>query len=351
MKRTALLITLLLAALAALNAQITITRADFPDIGYMVVHAVDDVTPIDPGQPGANQVWDFSNLIPVTVDSTIYTSPEGMPNAQNYPEANIATNHNPGSFPNGGYNVNYWNFSSQGLKGVADESLVNLFGTVFFAFHIDFIPPTDQVTFPLNYGDATSQAFTMDWITAIRNGGITTDSSRTISHVNMDCLADAWGTMILPDGSFPALRVQETWNSVDSSFLWESGSWIFDEATVSSRTLYRWYANDVGEVGYWDPDGRKGPGFTFFKSETLVGLDEQSSLTDFELYPNPASNHVSVRSGELFDRIEILDQTGKILFGTTTMNSLDLAALPEGTYLVRVFKGSFFSTKKLVIKH
>jgi hypothetical protein len=351
MKRTALLIALIVAAFAELNAQITITRADFPEIGYMVINAVDDVTPVDPGQPGANQLWDFSNLTAVTLDSTIYTSPEGMPNAQNYPEANIATNHNPGSYPYGGYNVNYWNFSDQSLKGVADESLVNLFGTMFFAFHIDYIPPAEQITFPLNYGDAYSQDFTMDWILAVRNGGITTDSSRTVSHVNMDCLVDAWGTIILPDGEFSALRVRETWNSVDSSFVWESGAWAFDETTVSSWTQYRWYANDVGEVGYWNPDDRKGPGFSFFKSETLVGLDEKISMADFELYPNPASNQVRVRSEEAFDRIEILDQAGRLFFETETMNSADLSALPAGTYLVRVFKGSLFSTKKLILKH
>jgi len=349
-KKSVTLFVLLAISLTSLRAQITITRADFPEIGYMVVNAVDEVTVIDPGTPGANQVWDFGNLVSTTLDSVIYLSPEGMPNSQNYPEANVATNHNPGSFPNGGYNVNYWNYSSQGLKGVADESLVNLFGTMFFAFHIDYIPPTDQVTFPLNYNDAYSQDFTMEWITAVRNGGLTTDSSKMISHVQMDCLVDAWGTMILPDGSFPVLRVSETWSSVDSGFVWESGAWVFDETTTSNWTQYRWYANDVGEVGYWNPDGKKGPGFTFFKSETLVGMEERTKLPDFVISPNPASSHVRVQSEKTPELIEITDNNGKVVLRSDHTGTFDISTLPDGIYIVRIYFGTIAATSKL-LKH
>jgi hypothetical protein len=349
-KQLLLIIPLLILAAASLQAQITLNRADFPDIGYLVIRAEDNTTIIDPGSPGPNQVWDFSNLVATMLDSTYYLSPTGLPGYEKYPEANVATQHNPGSYLNGGYNVNYWNMTSQRLQGVGDESLVNLFGTFYFAFHIDYLPPATQLNFPFTFGGTNVQEFAIEWITAVRNEGITTDSSKTVSHVHMDCLADAWGTMILPDGSFPVLRVRETWSSVDSSFVWESGAWAYQEDTISNWTQYRWYANDIGEVGYWNPDGSRGPGFTFFKSETLVGMDEPSREETFTLFPNPTYSQVQIQSDREYDRVSLMDCTGKVLMMADYATSLDLTGLPAGLYFIRVEKGNKVSVAKLFKK-
>jgi hypothetical protein len=330
-----------------MNAQITITWQDFPGVGTLVVNAVDESTVIDPGQPGLNQVWDFSNLVTTTIDSTYYILPEGAPGYENYPDANVATNHNPGSYPNGGYNVNFWNYSGSGIKAIADESLVNLFGSFYFAFHIEYIPRGSQVMFPYTYGSTSSQDFVMKWITAIRNEGVTTDSSKTVSHVNMDCLADAGGTMILPDGSFQVLRVRETWISIDSSYTWTSGAWVYDSDTVSNWTQYRWYANDIGEVGFYKPVSARANGFTFFKSETIVGLEEPSLADGFTIYPNPASSWIKLDSKEKIDKVEIADNTGRISILSENHSAIDISKLSPGLYIVKVYSENNIISKKL----
>jgi hypothetical protein len=348
MKRFLLTAWILFAlVISSVNAQITVNRQDFPSIGYLVVNAVDEVTIIDPGQPGANQVWDFSNLVPTTVDSTYYLSPEGLPGYQDYPQANIATNHNPGSFPGGGYNVNFWNYSDQGLKAIADETLVNLFGTFYFAFHLSYTPPTNQVTFPFTYGSTNVQDFVMDWITAVRNDGVTTDSSLVRSYGNIDCLADAYGTMILPDGNFPVLRVRETWSSVDSSYIWESGTWKYDSDTVSNWTQYRWYANDFGEVGFYSENSAKANGFTFFRSETLVGVDDPVKQQEFTICPNPASSTVRIVCAKPIEKVEILDNSGRIVMQSGNKSTLNISGLNPGMYFIRIISGNEIGCRKL----
>jgi hypothetical protein len=336
-----------LTTIFSMNAQITINWQDFPGVGTLVINAVDESTPVDPGQPGLNQVWDFSNLVPTTIDSTYYILPEGAPGYENYPDANVATDHNPGSFPNGGYNVNFWNYSGTGIKAIADESLVNVFGTFYFAFHIEYIPRGSQVTFPFTYGSTSSQDFVMKWITAIRNEGVTTDSSKTVSHVNMDCLADGSGTMILPDGSFPVLRVRETWSSTDSSYTWTSGAWVYESDTVSNWTQYRWYANDIGEVGFYRPAESRANGFTFFKSETIVGIEEPLSADDVNLYPNPASTWIRIDAKEKIDKIEIVDNSGRMTILSENQSAIDVSKLSRGLYFVRVYTDNSISSKKL----
>lgn len=183
MKKIVLIFSVLIFFANQSNGQISIVREDFPTIGTRVINAVDNTTAINPGEPGPNQTWDFSNLTASEYDSIYYISPSEAPGYQNFPTANIATNHNPLSFPNG-YNVNFWNFSPANLQGIADESLINLFGDYYLAFHVRYLPPSANLDFPIDYGDSKSQNFIIEWYTASRFQGATTDSAKTVSHVS-----------------------------------------------------------------------------------------------------------------------------------------------------------------------
>ena len=176
----------------------------------------------------------------------------------------------------------------------------------------------------------------MDWITAFRDNGIVTDSTRTISHVNLDCLIDASGTLIIPDGSFPALRAKEVWSSIDSSFTWTSGAWVYDSDTTSNWTQYRWYTNDFGEVGFYSTNSKKGNGFTFFKSETLVGINSDITKPAFNLYPSPAHSQIRIKSSEPILEVEILDLAGTVKQVENNASVLDISGLLPGMYIIKV---------------
>ena len=92
-----------------------------------------------------------------------------------------------------------------------------------------------------------------------------------------------------------------------------------------------------------------------------IGLDEQSQLFGAEVFPNPATDNVSVRyimgaASEV--TIKVTDITGKVVAefeegtqteGTHTLD-VDASSFAEGVYYVTIASGNSILTKKLVKK-
>jgi hypothetical protein len=330
------------------KAQITVTQADFPVIGNLVVRAVDDVTPVSPGNPGLNQVWDFSNLVASRYDSMLYLSPQLVPGHEKYPEANMVYSLLQGASTSS-YSYNFINASALGRQWIGDETYSVIWATMTLSMHIKYTPAPYGLPLPIAYGNSSTQDFEMDWIMAMNNAGVLLDSSRTIKHMNMSMLADASGTMITPGGSFEVLRVKETINSQDSTFSWSSGGWVFESDSVYSWTQYRWYANDLGEVGYYYADSKKdGGGFSFFTSETYVGIQDVTSKSEFSIYPNPAQESISIESNEQIVKVEILDLSGKLRQVTNNKSCIDISMLSPGMYFVNTYSKRGHSTNTFI---
>ncbi len=83
-------ILLLLSSLAA-SAQITLETGDAPAIGDQFVIGVDTlVMDYNVGDGGADQVWDFSDIMPQTYNTVNVISPENAPGGAAFPEATFA---------------------------------------------------------------------------------------------------------------------------------------------------------------------------------------------------------------------------------------------------------------------
>jgi hypothetical protein len=86
-------------------------------------------------------------------------------------------------------------------------------------------------------------------------------------------------------------------------------------------------------------------------------LEELQSERNIEMYPNPMTEGVlTIRSGESFYAVQILNITGKIVFSQdfptgTTSELLELSRLDKGMYLVRIlFSNNTSQTGKLIVK-
>jgi hypothetical protein len=57
---------------------------------------------------------------------------------------------------------------------------------------------------------------------------------------------------------------------------------------------------------------------------------------DLAVHPNPASDHITVRSELAVERLDLFDMSGKFLLGNRMQKDMDLSALPKGPYFLRV---------------
>jgi len=348
MKQFYFTFSLLIAlVIGSASAQITITHADLPTIGLQVIRAVDDITPISPGEPGLNQIWDFTNLIESRIDTILYLQVAGTPNIQNYPDAEVAIKHLHGD-PQVDYDYEYVRYSEDGMRYVGDEDLITIFGEFKIAIHISTSPHPLSLKLPFNYGDINIQNMVYDWTIASRNAGVTMDSTRQISHMTFTSTGDASGLMSTPYGSFPVLRVKEDIISQDSVFNWSSGGWVFNQFEVSTWSQYRWFANNYFEVGYYKIDDEKGNTMTFFKSETVVGTQAVPLTSNFKAYPNPAKEFVSIEGVSTPEVIEIYNSSGNLVMTVSKTKSFMVSGLPSGLYFLKVYSEKSITPLKLI---
>ena len=108
-------------------------------------------------------------------------------------------------------------------------------------------------------------------------------------------------------------------------------------------------------IGYWSDstDGSEGPvdvSITTADGATL-GTQEAQGISGFAYYPNPVNNQLSLRANNAIDQVEILNILGQTVLTTspsTTSTAIDMTALNQGTYFVRVQAGDAIQTVKVI---
>jgi hypothetical protein len=82
----------------------------------------------------------------------------------------------------------------------------------------------------------------------------------------------------------------------------------------------------------------------------------KKDISNFDLYPNPASHEVNIVATKPISAIAIRNMLGQLVYNAGSQNkmtaSLDVSLLPEGTYIVRLKQQDVgYTYTKLVIKH
>ena len=87
-----------------------------------------------------------------------------------------------------------------------------------------------------------------------------------------------------------------------------------------------------------------------FRNDIIIGIKELNA-GDIKLYPNPASDYLMLSVfNRNFERIEIMDVSGKVLWNTSDFNSIkiDISFLNDGVYFLRLETGGNIITKKFI---
>lgn len=368
MKKHLLFVSALVAT-TAINAQITITDADFPTIGQSYVEAsVENVTTTY-GTAGANQTWDFSawGTLTADLDTTEYHAPAGLPGSSSFPTATHASK-SPSS-----QNISYLKVtptSAEALGLYTDFVNNGTYSTITFS------PSWVSFVLPLTYGDDFSGTTTME-LKMPYSPAAFIDSMRVKSIMDYVDTVDAWGTIITPTitTAEPALRLKQVTVATDTQWVYANTAippqmfppnglvvgWNLFNVSVDTSYDYNFWANGYGEQvasvsfnegevsGDYDVDWLD----TAFASLT-TSIATASAAKSVEVFPNPATDKITIANVAAESMLFVFDVNGKMVEKTVLKRSnttVNVANYNNGVYFYTVapLNGGAATTGKFVV--
>lgn len=349
MKKYLLSIKLLLIVLlfaSAVNAQIILNSNRKPVIGDSFITSYMDTTGVTEGQAGSNITWDFSSLTPTGEQwSVIYVNPSEAPNNSLYPDADIAVSYD-------GLAHTFYD---------TDGNSVYSLGVAYEDFAMVYSNSEKVAEFPFTLSSTFVDSFKA--VYEFGEGMVTRNSGR------IKMIGDAFGTIVLPDGSTrAALRVKIDRESSDTLLV---NGMPIGINTVRSTT-YQWYSNEskypVLGISYVEAQAF-GILHSYkqvdYNTETATDVNDEPKqiVSGFELlqnYPNPfnpstkISWHTSAGSHQTLKIYNILGTEVATLVdeykpaGSYEVD-FDASNLSSGIYLYRLQSGSEIITRKMTL--
>ena len=341
-----------------LFSQITIGQSDMPNSGDTIRVSFANNFSANPDSVGANYTWNYSNLIPSYQNLEKFVSP--LTTAYPLPFAFTASYGQYAYTPDSVFALiptdvyNFFKESSTQFKQVG-------IGMTLFGLPLPLIFSSNDIVynFPLQIGD--SDSCTAGYGVPIPNLFY---YGQTIKRKN---IADGWGTVITPYGTYQALRVKSILNITDTIYF-DTLNFGFSIPRPEAYE-YKWLATGkkipVLQVNASDVLGNPVVNNVWYQdtmqSVPQVGIDEILNSSSINIYPNPAADFTCIEfslsvPGEV--TIEVFDFTGKKVYENYSKkdpagNNKVFLYLNEnytsGIYLVKITTQNQTAVKKLVL--
>ena len=190
------------------------------------------------GSNGINQTWNLSSMSITYSDTVLYLNPSSVPYGNRYPYANqvqVRLRDSAQVF----YDVN--------MSDIVQEGTARDFYGTGDLIPMDYDVPRISMEFPLNYGDTTYNDYIRTFTTTGVIAGLPAfDSVSQVRYIQETMICDGWGTLILPSGSYDALRSHEIENRIDSTWVYPSGGpWMFYDRKTGMIDSYNWYGEYI----------------------------------------------------------------------------------------------------------
>lgn len=334
MRQILLSITAVAATLSSI-AQPTLTAANSnPVPGDIFYGFYCDTAGVTKGPSGAGVTWDFSTLSAVHNDTIIYSACAGTPYCDTFPGSTVTIKH--------GSDYDYFKTDASGFYytgyGMSGGCAI-------------YTDPFTRLAYPFTYNS-----------THVDDYAMVQAAFSTWSYGKDSMLADGWGTLILPTGTYSnVLRVRIS--------LYYTDSFEFTSpATVEHRfgEQYSWYMPGMHNpllAMYFDTSGSGTLQLSDVQYFTNPSLDVRNTKTvsnDATILPNPADGaahvHLNMQTAGNV-QIAITDIVGRQVGaplqqyaakGITDI-TLDVAALPAGMYMVHIMTPNGAIQRKLQI--
>lgn len=325
MKKQITLLSLFLSSITICSAQPTLTHSgNAPSVGISGTSHYGSY--VSPGSGGTNQTWNFGTFSAPTTTAYNLVNPSSTPYASSYPTSTVCS-----YIP-----------SSTSYEYIEDNgSALFLVGAESPSASMDYTADEQKfLIYPLTYNGSWSDNYQ-----AAGDAGL--PFTRTASDTYT---ADGWGTLTTPNGTYSnVLRVHQ------SETL--SGDFGFTTATGTSDTYY-WYKEGIHYplfVTVSSTYNGSPANSSAYYNDAPAGIEEQTALSA-SVYPTLASSEIFVAFGinnPGHTNYELLDIAGrKILAGELLqqLNSINVANVAPGNYLLEMFSGSAVLTRKVMIQ-
>lgn len=336
----------LLAGAGNLAAQITISQWDLVSVGSHLYQAQDTMPAVGPGSAGPNQTWVMTNLDTATLSEMVFTNPSWTPEGQAFPNSNLEVDVN---------NGDTYIFLDKNANALEIDGVYRDFG--FGPMTIENDDPEVLVQLILNYQDTYSDVAILDERTDGASAGLPVDSARLKQHHDRTYVADAWGTLTTPVGTFDVLRQRIVDVQHDTIWVQNFGFWTVAQTSIDTNYNYAWWTNDAN-VGFplveMSVDANDNPETANWltASPTMTDIVKQNQDLTVSVFPNPAENVLQIDVNFNMDKVVITDLTGKVVLTQSTFANkyLGVDHLKTGVYFVSVYANNKVKTLKFVKK-
>lgn len=342
-----LLLTTAIFSICSVSAQIIITSADFADGGDTVRMSVTTDPNIDFSTTGADQNWDFTNLI---------AESQYLKQFSEISQAGTFAGFLFGQFAAPKYQASYYNESTAlpldqisqfltlpiekfySISRLTADSLTSI-GTII-SVSGNLIPvksDTIETRFdlPLHFGDNHfSRGYTYLDMNPIQN-------SIWIQHRTRTTEVDGWGVITTPFGTFNTLRVRHDITENDSLYIDFSGFGFWAPIPVPLSHEYEWWTNGQKEpvLKITTNEVQGNETVTSIEYRDLYrGLDAGliESAFEFNVYPNPTQGLAWIKSKYPVTSVQIYNVNGQMIRTQSISDklefSIDLSDLTPGIY-------------------
>ena len=344
-------------------SQITVTDMDIMGVGDVVYLSEDFNANISLGNSGTNQTWDFSSLQPSYTEVFDIISPVGTPFYSSYPLSNICVDID-GDFL-------YFNKSNTGILALGQGDSV-------------FQQPTMFMPLPLNYGDShiDGPVTIMDSLiggptvnlllvsqglsaTLLSMGAAqVADSINILVNMTNTFNVDAYGSVIMPNGTFNALRVQTSISTLSDVLVY-----CTDTLTGAGSGWYSTpFSTTTYEYGYYfmsdDPSVRFA--LVEISTDSALNIEAVSYLSEpplssnydisseINVYPVPTTYDLFIEStgSKILDKVELFDLGGRLILSSNSGSKikLDISEVKKSIYILKVYSEGSFVQKKIVVQ-
>ncbi len=286
--------------------------------------------PLEPGESGTDQIWDFSNMTNQSQVNVEIQSMQSTGVESNFPDANIQWVQNFGV--------------SSSFYALQPDSLSYYGQYEDGGYQLIYSDPNTLIRFPASIDDSFQDSFVSDYITTGGTGHIEGSYTATV---------DGKGTLIMPWGEVQnAYRLTAFDNHTED---FNAGPTVY--AGMYSGTVTQWFAAgypgalltitsgtlSVPEINFTQDNNST----SFLGNFTFVGIDEVEIVKELKVWPVPAGDELNISfenqsSGDI--QLSLFDITGKNLLQWTSMQTsgitysskLNVSHLSPGYYLLQL---------------